>query len=83
MSEKAAMHEATGTYTFKVHPRATKIAIKKAIQSIYHVSPVSVRVMHTQGKAVRFGRFLGKRKDWKKAIVTLPKGTTIAIHEGV
>jgi large subunit ribosomal protein L23 len=36
-----------------------------------------------RGKAVRFGRMSGRRSDWKKAIVTLPKGKTIDIYEGV
>jgi large subunit ribosomal protein L23 len=45
--------------------------------------PSDVRIMNVEGKRVRTGRNLGKRRDWKKAIVTLPKGKTIHIHEGV
>jgi large subunit ribosomal protein L23 len=83
VSEKAATHEAHGTYTFEVDPKTTKIEVKKAVRQLYGVLPTKVRVLNMEGKRVRFGRQLGKRKDWKKAIVTLPKGKTINIHEGV
>lgn len=83
VSEKAAREEAEGTYTFVVKDTATKIDIKRAIRETYGVQPDSVRVLNMEGKRVRFGRQTGKRKDWKKAMVTLPKGKRIQIHEGV
>jgi len=83
VSEKAAGQEIMGQYTFVVYSNATKIQIKQAIKEIYNVMPEAVRIMNFEGKRKRFGRNRGKRKDWKKAVVTLPKGRTISIHEGV
>jgi len=83
ISEKAAIAEANSVYTFVVSTRATKIDIKKAIKQVYGVMPLKVRVINVEGKDIRFGRNNGKRSEWKKAIVTLPKGQSIQIHEGV
>lgn len=83
VSEKATGAEKTGAYTFKVARRANKMEIKNAVKSVYGVEPLSVRTMMFQGKNMRFGGNHGKRSDWKKAVVTLPKGTVISIHEGV
>mgnify|MGYP001573239142 CR=1 FL=1 len=83
VSEKSAMGESKGTYGFIVKPKATKTEIKKAIELIYGVKPVSVRVINMLGKPARFGRRSGQRKNFKKAIIRLPKGSTISVHEGV
>ncbi len=83
VSEKAAHDQTLGKYTFVVEPNATKVQIKQAIKTVYDITPTAVHVSHMQGKSVRFGRHLGKRRDWKKAIVTLPKGKHIDIHAGV
>jgi len=83
ISEKAAVAESLGSYTFKVQKDVNKIQIKQAVAAVYKVNPVKVRVMNVEGKHVRFGRKTGKRSDWKKAIVTLAKGQSINIHEGV
>ncbi len=83
ISEKATGNESNGVYTFVVERNATKVEIKKAIQQVYGVLPKTVRVIHMDGKKVRFGRSQGRRKDWKKAMVTLPKGTQIDVHAGV
>lgn len=83
ISEKAAVSESLGSYTFKVQKDVNKIQIKQAIAAVYKVKPIKVRIMNVEGKNVRFGRKTGKRSDWKKAIVTLAKGQTINIHEGV
>jgi len=83
ISEKAAVAESLGAYTFKVQKDVNKIQIKQAIAAVYKVKPIKVRIMNIEGKNVRFGRKTGKRSDWKKAIVTLAKGQTINIHEGV
>ena len=83
VSEKAAHAETKGMYTFVVAKDATKTQIKAAVEQVYGVRPTQVRTIHTEGKEVRFGRTIGRRKDWKKAIVTLPAGQTISIHTGV
>lgn len=75
--------EMLGQYTFYVATTATKIDVKRAIAEVYGVVPVRVHMLNTDGKTVRFGRFTGRRAHTKKAIVTLPKGKTISIHEGV
>ncbi len=83
VSEKAAIAESRGTYTFIVDANTNKIEVKKAIETIYGVKPTNVRMINVEGKEVRHGRNVGKRKDWKKAIITLPAGQSISIHEGV
>lgn len=83
VSEKSAVQEAFGSYTFVVRMDATKPAVKQAVKDIYGVLPTVVRMVNTQGKWTRMGRGFGRRSDWKKAIVTLPKGQSIRIHEGV
>ncbi|MEK7532247.1 MAG: 50S ribosomal protein L23 [Patescibacteria group bacterium] len=83
VTEKGTHLEAHGTYQFAVALRATKIDIARAVFARYGTKPVKVNVMHRAGKQVRFGRLQGKRSDWKRALVTLPKGKTINVHEGV
>ncbi len=83
VSEKATAQEVHGKYTFVVACNAHKEDIKRAVEVVYGVRPVSVRTAQFEGKRKRFGIRRGKRKDWKKAMVTLPKGRTINIHEGV
>lgn len=83
VSEKAAIAESKGTYTFIVNNKTNKIEVKKAIEEVYGVKPKTVRIVNVEGKEVRHGRNIGKRKDWKKAIVTLSAGQSISIHEGV
>jgi len=83
ISEKAAIAETNGVYTFVVLESASKIDIRNAIKQVYGVEPKKVRVMNMEGKAKRYGRSRGRRSAWKKAIATLPKGQSISIHEGV
>ena len=83
VSEKAATGESRGEYVFIVDNKANKIEIKKAVEEIYGIKPKTVRIINVEGKKVRSGRTYGRRKDWKKAIVTLSKGQSISIHEGV
>ncbi len=83
ITEKASIMGTENKYFFEVSRDANKVEIAKAIEEVYGVKPVSVNIINMKGKKVRFGRILGKRKDWKKAIVTLPEGKTIKIYEGV
>ncbi len=83
LSEKMSKQEAMGQYTFKVTRDATKIDVKNAVHAIYGEMPAKVNIIHTDGKVVRFGRRTGRRSATKKAIVFLPKGKTMSIHEGV
>lgn len=83
VTEKSAIAESTGKYSFMVAKSASKAQIRSAVAEIYGVKPVAVNVSNIQGRQVRFGRTAGRRSDYKKAIVTLPEGKTIDIHAGV
>lgn len=83
VTEKAAEMGALGKYVFMVNPKMNKVEVKKAIRSVYGVDPVGVHILNFEGKYVRYGRSFGKRKDWKKAVVTLKPGDKIEIYEGV
>jgi large subunit ribosomal protein L23 len=58
-------------YVFEVDSKANKTAIKQAVEAIFDVKVESVSTMNVKGKPKRMGRYVGKRKDWKKAIVKL------------
>lgn len=66
-------HQGTryNSYTFQVNPVATKSQIKDAVEQLFNVRVDAVRTQNRIGKKARFGRFLGKQSNWKKAIVTL------------
>ncbi|MFP4193891.1 MAG: 50S ribosomal protein L23 [Desulfobacterales bacterium] len=68
--------------TLEVAPTANRVQIRKAVENIFDVRVRSVRTMRVKGKVKRRGRIVGKRKDWKKAIVTLMPGSRIRFFEG-
>lgn len=68
--------------TFEVDPRANRIEVQRAIEKIFNVKVANTRTMRVRGKIKRRGRILGKRRDWKKAIVTLMPGERIEFFEG-
>ena len=83
VTEKTTIQkEASNQLSFEVDRRANRIEIKRAIEKIFNVNVSGVRTMQVKGKAKRRGRILGKRKDWKKAIVTLRPGERIEFFEG-
>ena len=75
VSEKSYGLIDEGKYTFLVDPRANKTEIKIAVERVFKVKVDSVHTMNRQGKARRTRVGLGKRKDTKRAIVTLKSGT--------
>ncbi|MFH0857139.1 MAG: 50S ribosomal protein L23 [Candidatus Magasanikbacteria bacterium] len=83
VSEKTNRYEADGKYTFLVSSEANKVEVKKAIKALYGITPKSVNMINVEGKKKRFGRALGKRKDYKKAIVTVNKGDKLNVHVGL
>ncbi|MFA5062372.1 MAG: 50S ribosomal protein L23 [Patescibacteria group bacterium] len=83
VTEKSAVAESINKYSFVVMAGASKFQIKKAVEDVYGVKPTSVNIINVEGRRVRFGRTFGRRSDFKKAIVTLPKGKSIDIHVGV
>ena len=71
-------------YTFEVAADANKVEIKKAIEEIFGVKVASVNVMNVLGKYKGMGVHVGKRPDWKKAIVTLKADSkTIEFFDGM
>ena len=83
VTEKATDLMAQNKYVFVVSEEANKIEIAKAIEALYGVKPLKVNLSNVKGKKVSRGRIRGQRKDWRKAVVTLPAGQTIKIYEGV
>lgn len=68
--------------TFEVDRRANRIEIRRAVEKIFNVNVASVRTLNVKGKTKRRGRVLGRRRNWKKAIVTLRPGERIDFFEG-
>lgn len=69
------------SYTFVVDRRSNKTEIKEAIQTIFDVKVASVNTMNRKGKLKRTGYTIGKRKDTKRAVVTLADGNAIDVFE--
>lgn len=70
-----------GKYVFVVAKEANKIEIAKAVSTIFNVKVESVNTVNVLGKVKRMGRNLGKRSDYKKAIVKLAAGETIEFFQ--
>jgi large subunit ribosomal protein L23 len=62
---------------FRVVPDATKPEVKAAVEAMFKVQVESVQIANVSGKVKRFGRFIGKRRGWKKAYVCLKPGQEI------
>jgi large subunit ribosomal protein L23 len=75
VSEKSYSLLDDGKYTFVVDPRANKTEIKIAVEQVFGVKVASVNTINRKGKTRRTKFGLGKRKDTKRAIVTLREGT--------
>jgi len=83
ITEKLNLLKEQGKYGFEVVQNTNKIEVGKAIEEIYGIKPSDVNIIRIQGKKVRKGRITGKQKDWKKAIITLPKGKNLEIFKGI
>ncbi len=84
ITEKSMAQMQERKYTFEVDKRANKIQIKQAIEGIFGVKVESVNTMNVLGKYKRMGANIGKRADWKKAIVTLTADSkTIEFFDGM
>ena len=79
VTEKAADLAEKNQYVFKVWPRANKTGIGKAIEDIYGVDVLSVRIIKVPRKQRRLGKVQGWRKGYKKAIVKIKEGQKIEI----
>ena len=84
ITEKGTLQkELHNQMTFKVPKRANKVEIRKAIEALFKTKVISVRTMNMMGKRRRMGRNVGKRADWKKAIVKLAPGENIEFFDGM
>ena len=77
ITEKSMANRENNVYTFKVVKDATKTDIKKAVEEAFKVSVKSVNTLNTKSKRRRVGRYSGRTKKYKKAIVTLESGSSI------
>jgi len=77
VSEKASRAADANQYVFRVRTDSTKQEIRAAVELMFDVTVEGVQVVNCEGKAKRFGRFTGRRNDWKKAYVSLAQGQTI------
>ncbi|WP_153109475.1 50S ribosomal protein L23 [Propionivibrio limicola] len=83
ISEKATfVADKNQQVIFRVSPDATKPEIKAAVELLFKVEVESVQVANVKGKQKRFGRSMGRRKDWKKAYVGLKAGQEINFVDG-
>ncbi len=84
ITEKAAlMKEASNTICFEVDKSANKIEVRRAVEKLFGVKVLDVRVANREGKWKRMGRFVGQRRAWKKAYVRLAPDQKIEFFEGV
>jgi large subunit ribosomal protein L23 len=84
ITEKATrMKESSNTICFEVARSANKIEVRRAVETLFGVKVLDVRVANRQGKWKRMGRFIGQRKAWKKAYVRLAPDQKIEFFEGV
>jgi len=80
--KSSSAKEANNQYVFEVATAANKIEIAKAVEQLFKVKVLSVRVMNMEGKKRRLGRFSGKRPDWRKAVVRISPKDKISFFEG-
>lgn len=78
----SAAFQDRGEYTFQVRPDATKPQIRQAIEELFAVKVTDVWTANQRGKEKRMGRSVGRRPNWKKAIVKLREGDKIEVFEG-
>jgi len=81
VSEKSTfVGEKNNQYVFRVVADATKPEIKAAVELMFKTKVKAVRVVNVKGKEKRFGRFEGRRRNWKKAYISLAQGQEISLQ---
>ncbi len=83
VTEKATQGAEHNQVTFRVDRRSTKPQIKRAVEGLFGVTVTKVNTLNMRGKVKRFRGRLGKRADYKKAMVTLAEGDSIDITTGI
>ncbi|MBL0700547.1 MAG: 50S ribosomal protein L23 [Desulfosarcina sp.] len=76
------LKEEANQFSFEVDRSANRIEIRNAVEKIFKVKVASVNTIQVKGKTKQKGKIIGKRKDWKKAIVRLLPGERIEFFEG-
>jgi large subunit ribosomal protein L23 len=83
VTEKSSLaKETSNQYAFEVARDANKIEIAKAVERLFKVKVLAVRVINMEGKKRRLGKHSGKRSDWRKAIVKIGPKDKISFFEG-
>jgi len=78
VSEKSTMlGDKSNHVVFRVADTATKPEVKAAVELLFKVKVESVQLLNVKGKEKRFGRFMGRRRNWKKAYVRIAQGQEI------
>jgi large subunit ribosomal protein L23 len=80
--KSSAAYQDRQEYTFEVHTDASKPQIRAAIEQLFGVKVMGVWTSQQRGKEKRMGRTVGRRPNWKKAIVKLAPGDSIPVFEG-
>ena len=84
ITEKANIQkEGANQITFKVHKKANKVEIRQAVETFFKTKVLDVQTMNVRGKRRRMGKTVGKKSDWKKAVVRLAPGENIEFFEGM
>ncbi|MFP4475892.1 MAG: 50S ribosomal protein L23 [Desulfatibacillaceae bacterium] len=83
VTEKSTIQkEDSNQVTFEVARDANKVEIRRAVEKIFNVRVKDVQTLRVTGKKKRRGRIVGKRRDWKKAVVRLAPGQRIEFFDG-
>ena len=83
ITEKSTMMGEQNKLTFKIRPDASKTDVKSAVEALFKVKVTKVNTIVVEGKDKRFKGRAGKRKDYKKAIVTLAEGQSVDLSAGI
>ncbi len=83
ITEKSTMGSEHNQVTFRVPLSASKPEIKAAVEGLFNVQVKAVNTLITKGKTKRFRGTIGRRSDYKKAVVTLAEGQTIDVTTGI
>ncbi|MAJ82398.1 MAG: 50S ribosomal protein L23 [Legionellales bacterium] len=79
ITEKSTNAGSDNFYTFIVSKTANKHTIKQALKKYYDVDVISINTLIMKGKVKRFGKSMGSRSDYKKALIKLPEGQTLPV----
>lgn len=84
ITEKANIDkDRRNAYHFEVPLKVGRQEVKEAVEAVFKVKVEAVRTVIVRGKAKRVGKHVGRRPDWKKAVVTLREGDSIDLFEGM